>query len=312
MTVMVLILSCAGMWSCTPWNKEAAIQMVEGTQYEGFCFGIVADVQYADKDSTSRRFYRDAAGLLADSVEQFNQRELAFVIQLGDLIDGGSTAEADLEQILSIFKKTGARRYHVLGNHDFEGIDRKTVMSKLKIERAWYDFEVNHIRFVVLDGMDLSVSGGWPVDSSNYQQGKAILEELKTAGAANAYEWNGGVGAEQMDWLKGVLQDARDRRQRVIVFGHLPLTPQGEAHTLWNARQVATILEESDCVIAFFNGHRHNGGFERTRGVCYVTIEAMVEAPRQNAFAIVHVEKKQIRIEGFGKVNDRTFVLDSR
>ncbi|MBN1127281.1 MAG: metallophosphoesterase [Sedimentisphaerales bacterium] len=303
----ILVVFCMGISGCGQL-KGADSKMVEKKQSKSFCFGIVADVQYANKDSTAQRFYRDAADLLSDCVEQFNQRDLAFVIQLGDLIDGGATAGADLKRILSIFNETNAPRYHVLGNHDFAGLDRETVIQTLEMERAWYDFVVHHVRFVVLDGMDLAVSGGWPVDSSHYQQGKIMLEELKTAGADNAYVWNGGIGVEQMTWLADVLRDAKRQKQPVLVFGHLPLKPDGEAHTLWNAREVAEMLEESGCVVAFFNGHRHNGGFQRTGGVHYITIEAMVEAPQQNAFAIVHVNEDQLRIEGFGKVISRTIL----
>lgn len=50
-------------------------------------FGLVADPQYADVDPAGTRFYRQSIGKLTEAVAHFNGCDLAFGVNLGDLID---------------------------------------------------------------------------------------------------------------------------------------------------------------------------------------------------------------------------------
>ena len=86
-------------------------------------FGIIADTQYAEKDNLGARNYRDSILRLEECVVDFNNRELAFVIQLGDIIDGGDNAAEELERAVAVHNRLKAVKYHVLGNHDFWGVD---------------------------------------------------------------------------------------------------------------------------------------------------------------------------------------------
>ncbi|GAH82542.1 unnamed protein product, partial [marine sediment metagenome] len=159
-------------------------------------------------------------------------------IQLGDIIAGGDNASKELGQILGIYNRIKTLKYHVLGNHDFWGIDRKTVLKKLEMEKPYYDFRYRKWRFVVLDTMDIAVKGGWPKDSPNYVAGEKVLNELVRQEAPNALDWNGGVGADQKKWLSDVLSDADRKKQNVVVFGHNPLVPPGNRHNLWNNDEI--------------------------------------------------------------------------
>ena len=66
------------------WPREEAVLR----------FGVVADVQYADLDigqdfmKTVTRYYRHALDGLRMAVDCWNEQEVSFVAQLGDLIDG--------------------------------------------------------------------------------------------------------------------------------------------------------------------------------------------------------------------------------
>jgi len=273
-------------------------------------FGIVADIQYADKDKVGTRRYRRSTGKLAKAVSDFNSRRLAFVVQLGDIIDGGPTAEADLRTIVDIFNGIETTKYHVLGNHDFSGIDRKTTMSILGMERAFYDFTYGKWRFVVLDTMDLAVEGGWDRDSLNYTLGKEMLDKLAAAGAANAVDWNGGVGPAQKEWLKYVLEDAQSRKQKVIVFGHNPLMPAGDRHNLWNRDEIVKLLESFDCVVAYLNGHKHFCEYHWVNNKYYVTMDGMVEEAFDRGYAVVTIYKDRIVIQSTGKVPHLTLLLE--
>ena len=120
-------------------------------------FGIIADTQYAEKDNLGARNYREAILRLEECVVDFNKREPAFVVQLGDIIDGGDNAADELERVAAVYNRLKAVKYHVLGNHDFWGVDRETVLSTLGMERAYYDFSIGRWRFVVVDTMDIAI-----------------------------------------------------------------------------------------------------------------------------------------------------------
>ena len=76
----------------------------DGNRDNSVEFGIIADTQYAEKDSLGGRNYRDAILRLEECVVDFNKRKLAFVIQLGDIIDGGDNAAKELKMAASVFK----------------------------------------------------------------------------------------------------------------------------------------------------------------------------------------------------------------
>lgn len=275
-----------------------------------FSFGIVADVQYADKDQVGSRDYREAIGKLGEAVSVYNGEKLAFVIQLGDIIDGGDSAEGDLRAVADVFNGIKARKYHVLGNHDFSGISRAKVMDILGMEKAYYDFSYKKWRFVVLDTMDVAVSGGWDKGDVNYLMGEKFLGELKKSGAANAYDWNGAVGPEQKEWLEGVLADAQKRKQRVVVFGHNPLKPDGGVHNLWNSDEIIGVLESYDCVLGYLNGHRHKMDYYFVNDKYYVTLDGMVEEAFDKGYSVGRVYKDRIEIESTGAVKRLGLVFD--
>lgn len=279
---------------------------------KSFSFGVLADVQYAESDCRDGMDMRGSIAKLADCVAEFNTRELAFVIQLGDFVNGSDDAEAakaELDRVLEIFGRLKADSCHVLGNHDFFSFDRPAMLTKLGMQRAYYDFERDNWRFVVLDEVELAIGGGWDETSENYRRGREILDGLIEDGAANALEYNGAMGAGQIEWLDDVLGDADERKQNAVIFGHLPLTPAGDKYDLWNSDEVIEVLESHECVVAHMSGHRHSGGYSEQNGIYYVTIEGMVTEGAENAYCVVHIYSDRIEIEGFGLVPSRTLSL---
>lgn len=53
-----------------------------------FSIGAIADCQYADEPDAGKRMYRSASEKLREAVAAFNKLDLAFVVHLGDFIDG--------------------------------------------------------------------------------------------------------------------------------------------------------------------------------------------------------------------------------
>jgi manganese-dependent ADP-ribose/CDP-alcohol diphosphatase len=277
-------------------------------------FGFVADVQYAEKPVAMGRYYAQSLPMLQQCVEDFNRTGPEFVIQLGDFIDGGDNAADELQSVVDVYDTLTMPHYHVFGNHDFNGLDRDTAMGMLGLKQSWYAFDIRDWRFLVLDTQDRAIEGGWRQDSEQYKESVTMLNEVQAAGKRNAQSYNGGFSDEQLQWLDAQLNDADAQNKSVILFGHLPLMPQRETHTAWNAEEAVAVIEKHDCVRAYFCGHRHGGGYTVHNNIHYLTFEAMVDAANaQGAWATVQLLPDQIIIEGAGAVSDRvlTFPLNT-
>jgi len=255
-----------------------------------FSFGVIADVQYADKPDRQRMHYRSSLSRLRQCLAELNRRRLDFTIQLGDLIDGYTRpdktpqkndvlkSQHDLDRILPEFARLETRLYHVVGNHCLRA-GRKTLHERLGLERAYYDF--------VPAGIE-----GW----------RMVVRDSMGVGY-------GDLGKEQTKWLEKTLAKARQRNEQVILFNHFPLLAETATRYrvvfMKNQGAIRRILDRSGCVVAYFAGHDHAGAYANDRGIHHVTFQAMAEAPGRNAFAIVDVFDDRIVVHGFGSVPRR-------
>ncbi|HLA83525.1 MAG TPA: metallophosphoesterase [Thermoguttaceae bacterium] len=254
-----------------------------------FSFGLVADVQYGDmpdRPPSPARFYRSSLDRLRQCVAELNRHPLDFTVQLGDVINGNATVEKsreDLDRIMLEFDRLNAKLYHVLGNHCLYAGGRETIEKKLGLARAYYDFTPEGVqgwRFIVLDGND----AGYGV-----------------------------LGKEQIKWLEATLAKAAQRDERVIVLNHYALLKESAIRSrMKRPEPVRGILSRSGRVVAYFAGHEHAGGYAEDRGIYHVTLHGMVEAPKNNAYAIVKVFDDRIVIQGFGDEPSRTLQLKTR
>ncbi|MCE5310641.1 MAG: metallophosphoesterase [Acidobacteriales bacterium] len=267
-------------------------------------FAVLSDIQYADKDTAGTRDYRASIDKLTRAADDLNTRQLAFAIQLGDLIDESA---ANLDPILAAYERITTKKRHVIGNHDAAAIDRRELLKRLGLTNSFYEFAEAGWRFIVLDSADLSVAGGWPEQSEHFTLAVKMLEELKAAKAPNAQEWNGGVGERQMKWLTSALLRAKQKKERVIVFGHPPILASAStsAHLMWNYLAVRQTLEASGVVAAYFCGHDHNGGYAISRRIHHVTMPGIVEAP-EPTYAVVELHPDRLEIRGSGRAPTRT------
>ena len=93
-----------------------------------FTFGAIADIQYADKDTAGKRYYRDSLGKLKECVPLVRAEKPAFTIQLGDIIDEG---RGNSDPIAAVYEQMPSPRYSVLGNHDL-AVDRSVLLEAAK------------------------------------------------------------------------------------------------------------------------------------------------------------------------------------
>ncbi|MGH3328561.1 MAG: metallophosphoesterase [Streptomycetales bacterium] len=267
-----------------------------------FEFGLFADAQYCDCEDKGIRHYRLSLAKLAEAAETFNQRDLAFTMQLGDIIDRDL---ASFSEILPVYERVEGTRYHVLGNHDFP-VTTEEVVEILDMPNQYYDFSLQGWRFVVIDTNDISVYAN-PEGSPKDRQGETVSEVLSWTGDVNAHRWNGGVGSEQMAWLEGVLDDAELKDEKVVVFAHMPIHPLNE-HNAWNDDALVNLLEPHNNVVAYFNGHNHGGNYGEKDGIYYVSFQGMVNLT-SNAYSTVRVYPDRLTMYGYGREPDRTLQI---
>jgi manganese-dependent ADP-ribose/CDP-alcohol diphosphatase len=244
-----------------------------------FSFGVLTDVQYANKDPSGSKHFRTSKQRLEACVGELNRHDLAFTIQLGDMIDGNETEPqtlAEFDEVLDIYNALSMPHYHVVGNHCMEA-GKETLGQRLELERLYYDFTVPEAkgwRFIVLDGNDA---------------GKGVL------------------GKEQLAWLEKTLAAAANRKEQVIVFNHFALIRDTARYArMAEPQPVLDLIERSGCVVAYFAGHDHAGGYAVQNGIHHVTVKAMLESPEGNAFAIIEVNPDLLVETGFGEEPSRT------
>jgi manganese-dependent ADP-ribose/CDP-alcohol diphosphatase len=266
-----------------------------------FTFGAIADCQYCDQDTGGVREYRLSPEKLQSAVKDLNTRDLEFTVHLGDFIDKGWES---FDVVGPIYKQLTMPSYHVLGNHDFSVADDKKadVHRRLGMPARYYDFMVHGWRFIALDGNDVSLHA-YPAGSPEHAAAELYYADNKITSP----QWNGAIGAEQMSWLRGVLDEVTARGESAILMAHFPVYPEN-VHNLWNAAEVLSLIDEYPCVKAYLNGHNHAGNYGERKGVHYVTFKGMVDT-KENSYATVAVTPEELRIAGFGREENRVLAI---
>ena len=275
-----------------------------------FSFGLLSDVQYADKETVGKRRYRDGLVNLENCVKDFRTKDLRFVVHCGDIIDGRGEVEEsrkDLSQVIDAFSQLNCEVHHVIGNHCLE-VPREELEQRLGMKQNYYSFSHSSWRFINVDSMAFSICG---LDESApaYLQAQDWLDQHPSATYPSARAWNGGLGEQQRRWLKTELAAAELAGQKVVVFSHHPVLAESSTagHLLWDHQEVLAILDQAPAFTAWINGHDHAGGFAERNGRSFLTLPAVVNAdPADNAYATVDVFADRMEIHGVGDVASRT------
>ncbi|KAM9258507.1 manganese-dependent ADP-ribose/CDP-alcohol diphosphatase isoform 2-T2 [Cariama cristata] len=269
-----------------------------------FSFGVIADIQYANAEDGydfggyRRRYYRQSLNLLRDAVEAWatERPPLAFVLQLGDSIDGlnarSGESEGALEQVLAALGRLPVPVHHAWGNHEFYNFSRARLVhtglnsrpagataSPLAEDCQAYHFSpATRFRFVVLDAYDLSILGREP-DTPRYRESLQLLRERNPNDNLNS------------------------------PAGHLPIHPDASDRVClaWNYEDALSVIYSHQCVVSFLAGHLHDGGYcLDSHGVHHLTLEGVIETPPEsNAFGTIYVYEDKMILKGRGRISDR-------
>lgn len=201
-------------------------------------FGLIADVH---KD-----IMHDASDRLQAFIDEAGQRQLDFIMQLGDFC---CPYDHNLD-FMKIWRQYEGDQYHVLGNHDTDGgFTREQTMAYWDMKKKYYSFDKGHLHFTVLDGND-----------------------------PNPEPWSGYhryIGKEQLDWLR---KDLDRTNHPTIIISHQTLeNPDGG---IANLEEVRRVLEEANekagytKVMASICGHHHTDYHTRINGIYYIQINS--------------------------------------
>lgn len=312
-----------------------------------FAFGVVADVQYEDRDDGGvegrRQRYREAPEKLCTALQHFTKMQNPsphFILNLGDIINGNRATEEenlkDFDLVASCFEQelghptnnNKINTFHVIGNHCL-AVPRHVLSSRLHIQPPYY-YSTSLSpgwRLVVLDTTEMSGHSNMDPDSPAVQEAIAYKHAHPLSEDANPQmsDWNGGITSAQMDWLKQQLAAAEAGGEVVVVGCHHQVGAGAarDTHLAWNHDVIRKVLVASPAFVLGLSGHDHLGGYASWKSEAeggdsigemgrkhFVTVEAILEAPSgSNAYGMVLVYKDRIEVQGHGSVTSRIMKL---
>ncbi|MEI6638096.1 MAG: metallophosphoesterase [Chlorobium sp.] len=240
-------------------------------------FGIITDIHFSTENEPAAA--AQTAADLRDCLEYWQHHDVDFLLQLGDQINGSDKhKKEELRQVSSILNTFPGSIRHVIGNHCL-ALPRQELMRAYGLHSPFYAFTMKGFRFIVLDGMDVSVlrMAETPEDCQTLALFRAHPE---------LHDYCGAVGVQQRVWLRKELEEAELAGESVIVVCHFPLLPEttDQKHgLLWNHAEIAELIASFSNVQACLSGHYHYGGYALYHGIHFVVFPAFVnrlEHPR--------------------------------
>lgn len=259
-------------------------------------FGMISDIHYADREPAGNRFYRQSLAKMKEAIDRLNQEKVDFAIELGDFKDQDATPDEAktlkyLADIETAFQKFNGPTYHVLGNHDMDGISKQQFLERVENKgigktNSYYSFDRKGIHFVVLDG-------NFNKEGKAYDHGNFSWEDAS-------------IPEEEIAWLT---DDLKKNSLPAIVFIHQMLDESKSVkQAVQNAPQVRQILEQSGKVICVFQGHVHEERYNLINGIHYYSVNAMIDGDGldNSAYMVVDIFKDgSLKVDGFRRATDR-------
>ena len=232
-------------------------------------FGVIADIHHSNRVDTKSRRFSAALAKTDFFVSTMTRLKADFIIELGDFIEkvvNDKDPIQNLEEIEGVYTSFNGPCYHVLGNHEFDDIQRSELLSRLNntgvsANKTYYSFNQNGIHCIVLDADYTVAEPHRPFDAQTEDDAFWYWKEA----------W---IPQKELDWLAA---DLADSQLPTVVFTHQLLHRNNmEDHTVKNAHVVREILEADGQVIAVFSGHDHRGEVSIVHDIHYFVLKGNV------------------------------------
>lgn len=272
-----------------------------------FKFGVIADIQYCDCETSGSRFYRNSLKKLDECIKDLNDKKVDFVVNLGDLVDRDSNM--NLDSVLIRQKKLNSKIYNTTGNHDYGGIkNNQDLYSMLDMPDTYYSFEKDGWRFIMLNTNEVASYSNVKntrLEKELTEIKGTIISENRTNGASH----NGGISKAQMEWLNRELEKSMQEEKKVIILSHHPLAG-ANGLTALNDKEILNLIAKYPSIIkCVISGHHHPGAFDIQHNIPFITTEGMIETEFQNAYGIVEVFADKIVLNGYGRTRSYSIEL---
>jgi len=258
--------------------------------------GLLADIQYCDYPANGAREYRKSLGKLDTAVKGINAGQVDFTVEVGDMIDRDY---ASFDPVLKGINQLHNRWVFIPGNHDFNVADslKRSVWAMIPSKKGYSADVAGNFRFLYLNGFENSVIA-WPPGTDEHKENKEQLKKLESEKAKNASDWNGGLGKKQLEWVQKEVDKANELNQKLIVFGHQPILPNG-AHSMWDSDKLIKVLSSCHSNVLYICGHFHAGGDHTIGNVRILNLRGMVEWPNPS-WGILSIYPDHYELKGYG------------
>jgi 3',5'-cyclic AMP phosphodiesterase CpdA len=185
-------------------------------------FIVVSDTHLGYRDQ------KHAEEQWAKAAAEIREAEGAFVLHLGDVVDGGR--EEQYPKYTAIRSTIEKPVYEIPGNHDPQPLFEKHVRSPVEtaLEQDW-------LRVLLLNNSRTDSHDGF-------------------------------LSPEQIAWIDEQCREAKDRRQIILLCMHVPAHTNRHPDRGWHVKPehgqgelYELIDRHKDSVLSLFHGHFHNG-----------------------------------------------------
>lgn len=221
-----------------------------------FTFAVFSDLTGGERE-----------GIFEIAVAQLNLLRPEFIVNVGDLIDGG-TDSVELNRQWDSFDaragKARARVFYTGGNHDLLGEEMRAAWEERNGAR-YYHFVYRNVLFLVLDTEDHSPERLRKIaDLRRYalqvatEQGWDAFDETEYANLPE--DVTGAISSTQSEYMVKALADNPDVRWTFLLMHKSPWA--GSNTPNWAAIEMA--LDERSYTV--FHGHKHAYKYEQHNG----------------------------------------------
>jgi len=242
----------------TPWTSDT-FELEE----EDFTFAIISDLTGGERPN----IYSTAVG-------QLNRLDPAFVLSVGDLIEGGTEDTVQLEKEWNSFDGRTSNLnmpfFHLGGNHDLTN----PVMRKFwenRFGRRFYHFVYENVLFLMMDSEDYEEQRMIEIYEARAKALKILDGEIEgNYQESDYYKMSerslGGMSNAQFEYYKAVLEKYPNVKWTFVLM-HKPLWMHEDDKGL---ARLETLLADRPYTV--FNGHFHTYSHRKIQNRDYIML----------------------------------------